>query len=343
LRLYIHELAKEKYVDGILLGTTKHFELLSKKELAQPFGLKDIAKSLKNYVKQNDYKTRIMGVLNANEDSFFSGSRFDDKQASFRIESMIEDGASIIDIGAVSSRPGSKAVSEEVELERVKSSMALLKLRGAELGAPSQASSVMVKSTPATQLLLGNTPQANNFTLVDGLTQVMGGTATLFSKTGDDYIRVSTNVIKNGERAIGTKLAPSGKAIKQIQNKNAYYGAVDILGSPYLTGYEPMFDSSGNVIGIWYVGYSADLKVLEEAILQSHLLEDGFVALRDAKGNIRMHSSHVSDAIVQEALANDKDWLVTVTPFAPWGYDIILAASSSEKSALIGRLDVVKQ
>lgn len=52
--------------------------------------------------------------------------------------------------------------------------MALLKQRGAELGAPSQASSVMVKSTPATQLLLGNTPQANNFTLVDGLTQVMG-------------------------------------------------------------------------------------------------------------------------------------------------------------------------
>ncbi|MEC8232366.1 MAG: Cache 3/Cache 2 fusion domain-containing protein, partial [Pseudomonadota bacterium] len=152
-------------------------------------------------------------------------------------------------------------VTDAIMLERVKSSMALLKQRGAELGAPSQASSVVVKSTPATQLLLGNTPQANIFTLVDGLTQVMGGTATLFSKTGDDYIRVSTNVIKNGERAIGTKLAPSGKAIKQIQNKNAYYGAVDILGSPYLTGYEPMFDSSGNVIGIWYVGYSADLKV----------------------------------------------------------------------------------
>lgn len=113
--------AKEKYVDGILIGTTKHFELLSRKELSQPFGLKDIAKSLKDYIKQNDYKTRIMGVLNANEDSFFSGSRFDDKQANFRIESMIEDGADIIDIGAVSSRPGSISVSEDVELERVKS------------------------------------------------------------------------------------------------------------------------------------------------------------------------------------------------------------------------------
>lgn len=112
---------KEKHVDGILIGTTKHFEILSRKELAQPFGLKDLAKDLKAYVQQNTNKTRIMGVLNANEDSFFSGSRFDEIQASSRIEEMISDGADIIDIGAVSSRPGSIAVEESVELQRVKS------------------------------------------------------------------------------------------------------------------------------------------------------------------------------------------------------------------------------
>ncbi|QKJ23110.1 dihydropteroate synthase [Poseidonibacter lekithochrous] len=113
--------AKEKHVDGILIGTTKHFEILSRKELTQPFGLKDLAKDLKAYVQQNSNKTKIMGVLNANEDSFFSGSRFDEIQASSRIEEMISDGADIIDIGAVSSRPGSIAVEESVELQRVKS------------------------------------------------------------------------------------------------------------------------------------------------------------------------------------------------------------------------------
>lgn len=66
------------------------------------------------------YKTRIMGVLNANEDSFFSNSRFNEKQAASKIEQMIEDNAHIIDIGAVSSKPGSQAVSEEVELKRIK-------------------------------------------------------------------------------------------------------------------------------------------------------------------------------------------------------------------------------
>jgi len=61
-----------------------------------------------------------MGVINANDDSFFKGSRFKDKNAIKQIYQMIEDGATIIDIGAVSSRPGSSAVSKDIELQRVK-------------------------------------------------------------------------------------------------------------------------------------------------------------------------------------------------------------------------------
>ncbi|MFX4266030.1 dihydropteroate synthase [Aliarcobacter butzleri] len=113
-------IAKDKYVNALLIGTTKHFENLAKKELAQPFGLKELAKSLKDYVKQQNYPTKIMGVLNANEDSFFKNSRFDNSEACQRIEKMIEDGANIIDIGAVSSRPGSLPVSENIELDRLK-------------------------------------------------------------------------------------------------------------------------------------------------------------------------------------------------------------------------------
>ncbi|MFW3341460.1 dihydropteroate synthase [Aliarcobacter butzleri] len=113
-------IAKDKYVNALLIGTTKHFENLAKKELAQPFGLKELAKSLKDYVKEQNYPTKIMGVLNANEDSFFKNSRFNNSEACLKIEKMIEDGANIIDIGAVSSRPGSLPVSENIELDRLK-------------------------------------------------------------------------------------------------------------------------------------------------------------------------------------------------------------------------------
>ena len=103
----------------LLIGTKKHMEILSKKELAQPFGLKMVAKELQNFLKTNSYPTEIMGVINANDDSFFSGSRFQSDDAIQKIKSMINDGATIIDIGAVSSRPNAKEVTETEELSRV--------------------------------------------------------------------------------------------------------------------------------------------------------------------------------------------------------------------------------
>jgi len=66
------------------------------------------------------YPTKIMGVLNANEDSFFQNSRFNEFDASWRINKIIEDGASIVDIGAVSSKPGSTPIPWEEELARAK-------------------------------------------------------------------------------------------------------------------------------------------------------------------------------------------------------------------------------
>lgn len=112
---------EKKVVDGILIGNDKQIEILSKKELAQPFGLKAIAKELSEFIKKDTKKPiKIMGIINANDDSFFSASRFNGKEAKFKIEEMISDGADIIDIGGVSSRPGSVAVSEEKELSRVK-------------------------------------------------------------------------------------------------------------------------------------------------------------------------------------------------------------------------------
>ncbi len=113
-------LAKEKYVDAVLIGTTKHFEILSKKELAQPFGLKDLARKLKHFTNQEKRQIKIMGIINANDDSFFESSRFLGDDAIAKIDSMINDGADIVDIGGVSTRPGSEAVSEEEELQRVK-------------------------------------------------------------------------------------------------------------------------------------------------------------------------------------------------------------------------------
>ena len=65
-------------------------------------------------------KCHVMGILNVTPDSFYDGGKhFDLVDTRKRINSMIEEGAEIIDIGGESTRPGSKPVSVEEELKRV--------------------------------------------------------------------------------------------------------------------------------------------------------------------------------------------------------------------------------
>lgn len=233
-------------------------------------------------------------------------------------------------------------VTDAIMAERVKSSMALLKEYGAELGEPRLGETVRVNDREAANLWLGETTIANNFNLVDQLTRIMGGTATIFARTGDEFVRISTNVMTPTGRAIGTILAPQGAAIKQIQQGRAFYGVVDILGNPYVTGYEPILDSTGDVIGIWYVGYKADLTELFTAIAAGRVLEEGFVVLRDNTGKTRIHSDNLSLEAVDNILANPGDnWTLNSEVFAPWGYEIITAYSNDEISTMVRQVSLM--
>ena len=121
-------LARTKEVDCVLIVTDKQLKILSKKELAQPFGLKKLAFKPQDILKvKRTQQVEIMGVINANEDSFFEGSRFKNLEAIQKIEMMIEEGADIIDIGGVSSRPNAPKVSVEEELVRVKPILDMIK------------------------------------------------------------------------------------------------------------------------------------------------------------------------------------------------------------------------
>jgi hypothetical protein len=141
---------------------------------------------------------------------------------------------------------------------RIAKSMAALKDQTAKLGAPKIDGTEPVGGKDAPALYFGSTKMNNNFTVVDEVAKEdgQGMTATLFVKGGDEYIRVATNVPKpdGSGRAIGTVLA--GPALESIQTGKAYYGKAPILGTPYVTGYEPIKDASGAIVGVYYVGYS---------------------------------------------------------------------------------------
>ena len=63
---------------------------------------------------------KVMGVLNLTPDSFYDGNKFDnEKKILNQVEKMLNDGATFIDIGAYSSRPGATHISEDEEKSRI--------------------------------------------------------------------------------------------------------------------------------------------------------------------------------------------------------------------------------
>ena len=121
--------------DVILIGSLKKLRLLCRRLTSQPFGLADLSGELDGLLMNIDKPARtlagrncrleldrplIMGVLNVTPDSFSDGGRFDSlEKALQRGREMAREGADLIDVGGESTRPGSAAISTQLELDRV--------------------------------------------------------------------------------------------------------------------------------------------------------------------------------------------------------------------------------
>lgn len=151
----------------------------------------------------------------------------------------------LIILGVVLAGAGTALAATEFT-PKIQKAMAAMKADAAKLGEP---------KVDGVSLFFGTSKINENYALVDSLKATFGCTATFFVKKGDAFTRISTNVMKDGKRAIGTPLDPSGPAIAAIRQGNAYYGIVDILGKLYDTGYEPIKNAKGEIIGIYYIGY----------------------------------------------------------------------------------------
>lgn len=76
---------------------------------------------------QTHVRPQVMGIINVNNESFYSGSRYTAaREVVCRIEEMASLGASIVDLGACSTRPGSTPVSLEQEWEYLKGVLELV-------------------------------------------------------------------------------------------------------------------------------------------------------------------------------------------------------------------------
>lgn len=70
----------------------------------------------------------VMGILNVTPDSFYSGSRTQDKEEiANRVNTIVSEGADIIDIGAYSSRPNAEDISPEIEMKRLSTGLDIVR------------------------------------------------------------------------------------------------------------------------------------------------------------------------------------------------------------------------
>lgn len=121
---------------------------------------------------------------------------------------------------------------------------------------------VMMENDRIVRIEASGIPTFHDHDLVDLSASYAGGNATVFEYDAarDNFVRRTTNVKKeNGERAIGTELAPDHPGQPYLRHGEAYKGPAVLFGRKFYTAYQPIFDPQGKTIGILYVGMPIEI------------------------------------------------------------------------------------
>ncbi len=113
-----------------------------------------------------------------------------------------------------------------------------------------------------------------NFEDVDKFSKMTGGVATVFVRSGDDFIRISTSLKKeDSTRAIGTPLGSQHPGYAALMKGESYLGRATLFGKDYSTKYSPLKGNGGQVIGVLFVGYD---------------MTEGFIYLKEKLKSIKI-------------------------------------------------------
>lgn len=124
-----------------------------------------------------------------------------------------------------------------------------------------------------------------NFDLVDRFTAKTGAVATIFVRKGDDFVRITTSLKKEGgERAVGTGLGREHPAHALLLSGKPYVGRASLFGKAFYTSYMPLLSGDGKVIGASFIGLdiTPELEALKKAIRSLKVGETGYYYVLDA-------------------------------------------------------------
>ena len=170
--------------------------------------------------------------------------------------------------------------------------------------------SIVIDGAKAPLLKCGSVILNGNYSLVDRFTVITKSVGTVFVRSGDDFIRISTSLKKrDGSRAIGTMLERDHPAYSGLLQGIGYAGKAELFGKDYMTSYQPLKDSKGNVIAVLFVGldFSDNLKGLKDKIRTTKIGQSGYIYVLDAKKGLDYGKLQIHPAKEGSNIADSKD------------------------------------
>jgi len=220
----------------------------------------------------------------------------------------------------VDSTYGMVSVRQNLLSEKLKGDLNVAKKQLAALGEIRivRDETVQIEKYNVPTMYAGTTPLTLDYRFVDEIQKLVGGTATIFFLQNDEFIRVSTNVLReDGQRAVGTSIQNDSPVYKAIMNKQEYYGRAYVVNGWYITGYSPITDRNGNVAGIIYVGVKEQDEYLASVIEDFKIGQTGYVYVMDSKGDLVIHPTRQGENMAQndfiKNIIKDKNGLIDFT------------------------------
>jgi methyl-accepting chemotaxis protein len=163
------------------------------------------------------------------------------------------------------------------------------------------------KQTPV--ITSGSTVINLNTEIVDSFTSVTKAVATVFVRSGEDFVRVSTSLKKeDGSRAIGTGLDRNHPAYQGLLKGDEYVGKATLFGKDYMTKYVPVKDGQGKVIAVLFIGldFTDGLKALKDKVRAVKVGTTGYIYALEAKegkdqGKLTIHPAKEGTSIIDAA------------------------------------------
>lgn len=180
-----------------------------------------------------------------------------------------------------------------------------------------------------------------DFSFVNQVHDIVGGTTTIFQKSDSGYVRISTNVPDDkGQPAVGTYIPNNSPVVRTVEKGETYFGRAYVVNDWYITAYEPIY-YDGEIKGMLYVGdKEKDIDELRMKLMELTVGHSGalFVLDEDANFIIKPETNLLPDKKYLLGIFTGTDGLLTFPELPEYKNSLIYYDYFPEFRLLIGAI-----